>query len=236
MGFTDKQTGGQTGLKHLLHRENAMKRRLLDTESGFTLVETIIASLILIVIAVGVIGSFTFTAATSRVNSNAVAAKNIAQGYFEQMAIDTFADVNATNYPDIDRNDLNDPAVWLDEAVGIRCSVDFDFKGFGVASSGGSSSLTDSTANWDVNEWAGDTVYIADGAGAGQFVRIASNSDTTLNFESNLFFSTGAGSIYLINNGKTVEITTTWSYRGQEYTQTIESLVINFRGDEDLGF
>jgi hypothetical protein len=39
----------------------------------------------------------------------------------------------------------------------------------------------------------------------------------------------------MINNGKTIEITTTWQYRGKEYSQTIESLVVNYRGEE-LGF
>jgi hypothetical protein len=41
---------------------------------------------------------------------------------------------------------------------------------------------------------------------------------------------------YLINNGKTVQITTTWEYMGQEYSQTIRSLIVNRKNTKELGF
>jgi hypothetical protein len=53
------------------------------------------------------------------------------------------------------------------------------------------STLTDLTKNWTVNQWAGFTVYMsttavtaASGAVTGQFMRVASNTATTLTFAS----------------------------------------------------
>jgi hypothetical protein len=187
-----------------------------------------------------VLTTMVYSSSTARLNSNAIAAKNIAQGYFERMAIDEFADISAASYPDIpipadlDLEDAN--AIWLDRALLIPCQVTFEFKGFGVIEAGSLSGLTDDDADWTANEWAGDAVFIIDGKGAGQFVRIASNTATALTFEENLAFAPGVGARYMVNNGKTAEITTTWTYRGKQYQQTIESLVPNYRNDDALGF
>jgi prepilin-type N-terminal cleavage/methylation domain-containing protein len=219
----------------------SLRTSKIHPRAGFTLVEIMIAALLLGVITLTVMSSTTFASSVARVNSNAVAAKNIAQGFFERMAIDTFADVGANLYPDIpypaEPYDPDDPnAVWLDRAQLIPCRIDFAFKGFGVLESGAASVLTDDQADWENDEWAGDTVFIVSGPGAGQFAGIAANSQHSLTLASALAFAPGAGSRFMINNGKTVEITTTWEYRGRQYTQTIESLVVNYRGDDNLGF
>ncbi|NQU45255.1 hypothetical protein HQ520_18385, partial [bacterium] len=133
----------------------------------------------------------------------------------------------------------SDPPVWLDQALDIRCKVEFVFKGFGTLTQGDANSLTDSSATWsteDSGEWAGDVVYLVSGPGAGQFAEIASNSATALQLSTALVYPPAAGTKYMVNHGKTVEITTTWEYMGKEYFQTIESLVINYRNSSDWGF
>jgi hypothetical protein len=114
--------------------------------------------------------------------------------------------------------------------------LNFDFKGFGAVSAGSASDLTDSQASWESDEWAGDAVFIVSGGGAGQFGTIAYNTANTLHLSEPLAFAPGAGAKYLINNGKTVNITTTWEYLGKQYSATIECLIINHRNSSEFGF
>lgn len=211
---------------------------------GVTLVEIVISMVLVTFLSISIISAAIFSARGSRLNTNAIAAKNIAQGWFERMAADDFGNVTPPaggifsptggGYADIATTDPN--PVWLDRALGIPCAIDFEFKGFGIASSGGTTSLTDSSASWEIDEWANDTVYLVDGAGSGQFVNIASNDANTLTFDEALAVSPASATKYMINNGKTVEITTTWFYRTEAYSQTVESLIINYRNDEEFGF
>lgn len=208
-----------------------LRRR--QPERGLSLLEAMIAGAILAFVSVTTISGMIYSSRASRLNTNSIAAKNIAQGFFERMAIDRFNNVGPNAYPNIAYNDPN--PVYLDESMGIRCRVDFAFKGFGLAESGSATSLRDDDANWETDEWAGDTVYLVDGYGAGQFALIRSNTSNQLNFDSSILFPPDSTTKYMVNNGKTVEITTTWQYMGKTYTSTIESLVINSR-NEPLGF
>lgn len=52
----------------------------------------------------------------------------------------------------------------------------------GIASSGSTTTLVDSSANWTPNEWAGYELFIFSGTGRGQEVEIISNTATTLTF------------------------------------------------------
>ena len=208
--------------------------RLLKPRYGFSLLEVIISMTLLVLISVSIITSLMFSYRITRVNTNAIASKNIAQGFFEKMAIDTFANVDPQYYPNIAYD--NDPPVWLDEAMNMSCRVEFAFKGFGTTEGGSLSSLIDNDTNWETNEWAGDTVYLVGGKGIGYFAPIISNSVNTIHLGDTLDVSPDTTTKYMINNGKTVEITTTWEYYGKSYSQTIESLVVNYRGDSNLGF
>ncbi len=211
---------------------------------AFTLIEVIIASVIFAFVAFGVIGSLIFSSRTTHINSNAVLAKNIAQSYFERINIDVFENVGPqrtltdgtiVGYNSIPFSDPN--PVWLDQAKQINCAIDIEFTGFGRATSAGSSSITDSTASWASNEWSGKNVYLVDGLGAGKFRTIQSNTSTVLTLSGDpLQPSPGLNTAYMIGNGKTVRITTTWQYLGKMYSQRMESLVINFRRDPSLGF
>lgn len=188
---------------------------------------------LLVLISVSIITSLMFSYRITRVNTNAIAAKNIAQGFFEKMAIDTFPNVGPQHYPNIAYD--NETPVWLDEAMNMSCRVEFAFKGFGTTEGGSLCSLIDNDTNWETNEWAGDTVYLVEGKGIGNFAPIISNSVNTLHLGDTLAVSPDTTTKYMINNGKTVEITTTWEYCGKTYAQTIESLIVNYRGDSNLG-
>jgi prepilin-type N-terminal cleavage/methylation domain-containing protein len=160
---------------------------------GFTLFEVMIASGLLTIITLSVISSPTFASSVVRRNSNAFSAKNIAQGIFEGMFIDTFANLNETNtkyqdvpYPPFPYQPDADGAIWLDQRMLILCSIDIEFKDFGTAEVGSGGSFTDAQAFWEPNEWANDTLFIVGGTGRGLFVQIASNTPTTLQFSLNL--------------------------------------------------
>lgn len=231
--------------EHGVRMRNQTRMSLgLRGEAAFTLVEVMIATMVFAVMVFAMMSSVVFSSRTTRLNTNALAAKNVAQGYFERMTIDVFANVNPPadgfyappngGYADVDYDD--NPPVWLDEGLGIRCRVEFDFKGYGRVTSGSSVSIRDDRAVWESNEWVGDAVYLIDGAGTGQYAEIRSNTSNTLNFSESFRFPPNSSTRYMINNGKTVEVTTTWQYMGRDYSQTIESLIINYLNDEDLGF
>jgi hypothetical protein len=61
-------------------------------------------------------------------------------------------------------------------------------KGYGYATSGSTTSLTDSTKNWIPNQWAGYLFKIEAGTGYGSGrISITSNTETTLNFTTQSF-------------------------------------------------
>jgi hypothetical protein len=57
----------------------------------------------------------------------------------------------------------------------------------GVASAGATTSLTDATKNWKVNQWAGKRVRILGGTGLGNEVSITSNTATVLTYATQTF-------------------------------------------------
>jgi prepilin-type N-terminal cleavage/methylation domain-containing protein len=225
-----------------------MRIRRPEARSAFTLVEVMIAVAILAILTMTVISSMTFSSRATRINSNRLAAKNITQGFLERMMIDDFANVGPPpdgfhqppngGYADIPED--ADPPVWLDEALGIPCRITFEFKGFGQATGGSSNTLVDAKANWNANEWRGDTLYIVLGRGAGQYARIIGNTADTMMLQAStggaLIPGPDSSSIYMVNGGKTVEITTSWQYLGGQYEQTMEGLIVNYRGHDVLGF
>jgi len=55
---------------------------------------------------------------------------------------------------------------------------------FGTATAGGLTSLTDTTKNWTVNQWAGKRIMITSGTGLRQESAVTSNTATVLTFSS----------------------------------------------------
>lgn len=54
----------------------------------------------------------------------------------------------------------------------------------GTATTGGTTTLTDSTQSWTVDEWANFVIWIYGGTGSGQYARIASNTATILTYHT----------------------------------------------------
>ncbi|MCE5231156.1 prepilin-type N-terminal cleavage/methylation domain-containing protein [bacterium] len=199
---------------------------------AFSLVEVLVALTLLTFMAFTVIAGLQFSARLSRLNANATVAKNIAQGYLERMMIDDFDHVDATHYPDIGFD--HDPPVYIDQALDIRCQVTFQFKGAGTLTNASANNLTDNNIHWTAHEWDGDTVFLVAGDGAGQMGQIDNNTVNTLHLAESLTYPPSKGTQYLINNGKTVEITTTWRYLGKDYQQTVETLIVKNKRNPGL--
>lgn len=195
--------------------------------SGTTLVEMVVSAFLLAIISLSLIGTLIFASSMTRLNGHAVVARNVTQSFIERMQMDDFDHIDATTYPDIDYN--ANPPVWLDHALGITCRVQFVFKGFGTLEDSSANNLTDATAAWAQDEWAGDTVFLTSGIGAGQYALIDSSTPNTLHLPESLDVAPRKGTQYLINNGKTVQITVSWRYRNKTYSQTSNALIINYR-------
>lgn len=193
---------------------------------GFSLLEIMIALPILALVSLAVVSAVIFSSRLSHIVCNKVAAKNIAQSYFERMAIDDFEDVTPENYPSV--SVASTTPIYLDHVVGIKCAVDIEITGYGTAESGSGNSLTDSDASWETNEWTGNTLFLVSGKGSGQLAKITANTADTLTLEGTLDPAPDATTEYMINGGKTVRIKTLWRYMDKPYTETIESLVIDW--------
>ncbi|MBN1865990.1 prepilin-type N-terminal cleavage/methylation domain-containing protein [Candidatus Sumerlaeota bacterium] len=225
------------------HRSRRAVPTRFRASRAFTLVETMIAAAILVIVAAASISSIVFGVRATRVNTNSIVAKNIAQGYFERMNTDTFANVGPANYPDISSAPAN-PAdtIWLDQALDMPCAVDIEFKGFGRATAASAATLTDADkiatggGAWVEDEWVGSRLYLVDGQGIGQYRTISANSANVLTVSPGFDFPPAASTGYMIDNGKTVRVTTSWEYMGKTYSRTIGSLIINYRNDDALGF
>ncbi len=104
---------------------------------------------------------------------------------------------------------VSDKAFATDETIGSAEAADsYSGRGnSGVATSGTTTSLTDSSKNWPINYWSntfptgasntGRRVRIIEGTGAGNEMTITSNSATTLNFATQTF-TPDATSVYMI--------------------------------------
>jgi hypothetical protein len=188
--------------------------------------EVMIALPILAFVSMAMVAAMIYASRLSRITSNQMAAKNIAQSYFERMAIDDYEDVTPQNYPSVTA--ATSPPLYLDGVRGTRCYVDIVVTGYGEAEAGSANALTDNEANWRPNEWVGDTLFLVGGRGRGQKARIVGNTANTVTVDGALNPVPIAGTQYEINGGKTVRITTRWKYLEKNYTATIESLVINW--------
>ena len=194
--------------------------------NGFSLLEVLIALPILAMACLAVISAIIFANRMTHIAGFHLAAKDVAQSYFERMAIDEFQDVTPENYPSVTQASTN--PVYLDHVRGTKCAVNIEITGYGTAESGSANSVTDMDAPWKANEWAGDTLFLVDGAGRGQLAKIIANSAYTLTLQEPLDPPPDSTTQYLINGGKTVRITTSWRFMGKLSQETIESLIIDW--------
>ena len=106
----------------------------------------------------------------------------------------------------------------------------------GTATSGTVVSLTDASAAWTANQWAGYYLLVTGGTGAGQSVAIASNTATQITPVTPLLTAPDATSTYEIwqapaRSGENLRIAVGWSYA----TDTLVIKVADRRG-QILGF
>jgi len=208
-------------------RRGRIPRSATDRSTGgFSLLEIMITLPILAICSLALVSVTVFASRLSRIVCNQVAAKNIAQSYFERMAIDDFSHVTSANYPSVTLT--SSPPLYLDHVRKSKCTVDILITGYGTANSGSANSLVDNTANWTPNEWVGNMLLLTHGTGRGQRARIIGNTVNTLTVDTALNPPPASDTQYAINGGKTVRITTRWSYLGKEYRARIESLVIDW--------
>lgn len=95
-------------------------------------------------------------------------------------------------------NTLNVPVVGTDGFV-ERGTLEMSTWAMGLAASATSTTITDTTANWNVNQWVGKWVHIFTGAGVGQIRQILSNTATQLTWTTVMTVVPDATSQYKID-------------------------------------
>lgn len=78
-------------------------------------------------------------------------------------------------------NSANLPAAFTEITID-RCTENASIWERGVATSGSTTTLVDTTKNWEVNKWAGYDMRVWSGTGENQVREIASNTATTLTY------------------------------------------------------
>ena len=95
----------------------------------------------------------------------------------------------------------NLPASWATDGKCVSTAKLASIIQNGTASAGSTTTLTDSTKTWVSDEFKGLYLFIIDGTGEGQFVKILSNTSTVLTFETAITSGDNT-SVYQITRGK----------------------------------
>jgi len=119
----------------------------------------------------------------------------------------------------------------------LNFSVTCNFMGAGTIAAAAATTLTANfPANfpaWTANQWTGHLAMITSGNGRGQIAYIVSNTATTLTICQNLdgtggggwYVTPAAGDSYLIDNGITVQIVSSWTQRATQRSLTRTALI-----------
>jgi hypothetical protein len=191
-----------------------------------------IAIALLAILMLTNVATLIYSARTARINSYRMAARNVVQGVLEQMYAHPYDEVTQTNFPSIPLSDPN--AEILDSINDLRCDLTVEIEGERQATSANSNNIHCTTANWETDRWAGDTVFITGGRGFGQRARIVSNNATTLQIsllgfpgQTEWITTPNATSTFLINGGKTVRVSASFTFRDRVYSEMVEGLVVH---------
>jgi hypothetical protein len=94
----------------------------------------------------------------------------------------------------------NLPGTWGTDGKAVNTARVANALANGAATSGSTTTLVDSAAAWNTDEWAGYYVLLVDGTGEGQCARILSNTATTLTFSTALGVAPAAATVYQIRS------------------------------------
>jgi len=191
-----------------------------------TLVELLAAIGIIGFMTIAFAGALSYNVQSIEANRRVAEALQVAQFYEGRLFGSTY---QALGDPDIDSGaweaQFADTQEYVVEEAGQQprtYTISFRHTGWGAVGSATASTMTadfpENQEEWITNEWAGQYLVITRGRGAGQIMRILSNTADTLSLTRDL---TGAqaedwtvipdsSSRYNINNSKTVEVTITW--------------------------
>jgi len=90
--------------------------------------------------------------------------------------------------------------------------IPLDNRELGVVTSSGTGTITSNYKNWPVNQWAGKTICIIAGTGAGQVRTINSNTSDTLTLNAPFLIQPMSTTVYEIVEAAYVELN--WRYSG----------------------
>lgn len=201
---------------------------MFKARRGFLIIEYLAAITLFAIVTLAFLPWFQQSGKLGKEIAHEVTAKNIAQGILEKMLVDFYSNVTTDNYPD------SEITYYIDDILDIGATVEITITGDGYSdNSSGSSSLADPNAAWETDQWIGSTVLIVGGNGQGQRAYITGNTSTVLNITTDLSGATSqswdtnpdASSHYVINGGKTIDITVRWNYMGKPYQRTLKGLV-----------
>jgi prepilin-type N-terminal cleavage/methylation domain-containing protein len=195
--------------------------------SGFTLVEVVIAMVIVAVTSIGFVASVIFSSRQSATNTDHLYAIQLAAKYGAMVRASNFTRLGdtTTSAGAYERQFLSPLTTHVDDQYPnstTAFTVRVLFSGWGTVRSATPNTLTANLPAgqqpWGAGEWVGHYVVIAKGTGRTQVMRITANTGGTLTVTSDLTGATAGNwtqtpdttSQFYINNGKTARIAVSW--------------------------
>lgn len=206
---------------------------------GFTLIEAIIALSILLLVSLSFFASLLASSRSAQVGRANIYAIQLMDRILEELRAADFDNLGNT-VTGAAENRFNSNQTFnlqIANAVNLPYTVSCKFLGFGTVASATATSLTPNfPANypaWTTDQWKGRAVVVTDGVAKCCMAYVNSNTANTLTISRNLDGSGGggwwttpvAGDTYLIDNGKSVQVTITWTVARKAFTMTRTTLI-----------
>jgi hypothetical protein len=207
--------------------------------SGFTFVEVIIAIVLVTLMSISFIASMVYASSEARNSRDFLYAESVMTMVGEQVSASDWTRLGDQTIPTTStlyERQFNAPITIQADTNSARIAptitATVTFSGWGrVASATGTTinaTLPTGQANWATNQWAGNYVTLVSGRGAGQVVRVVSNTGNAMVVTPALS-GTAAGSmnptpdsttVFAVNDCKTARIRVDWFDNGTTRTMT----------------
>ena len=206
---------------------------------GFTLVECVVASFVLLIVSLSFILSLIYSLRASTLAALETSATHLVQGEIERIRSMPYETISAANIPDTNNGGLQ---TYLDGEQRVPVTLEYDFLStFSVTSStGATATVSEIPSNafrqnqFKSDEWAGHNLVVIAGTGYGQRAYIKGNTDTQFTITTDTTGKTDREwytrpdntSIVQLDTGKLVTVRAKYALNSRELYREVQTLVL----------
>lgn len=207
---------------------------------GFSLLEVLVASVVLVVITLSFILSLVYAGRASALSALETSAAHLLQGRLEAIRADEFDSITPARYQDVLTSSPN--PIFLDAEERVPVTITYDILSTFSVSSATNTSITVTgipvnrmrNGEFVADEFKGNVLTIVSGTGMTLSAWIKSNTATDFQVTGDLTGQTSqdlelcpdSSSVVQLNHGKVVRVRLSWFMGNREYTREISTLVL----------